>query len=148
MKTDDGKPFILKDSGSILQYIGDKYKMEDYFPSSQPLRAKCIDYLHFHHDYTRQATTRLAFPRAISRIMKKPEEEIAVIQAKGVNELKKWMGHIEDALTSHKYLICDKPTVCDLQAYCEVSDMNNMYSRLFVPYLPLSLSFLSSKYYS
>merc|ERR1719273_2292204 len=53
----DTNGIIVYEAGAILQYLCNRYRFTDLYPTDYKLRAKIDEYMHWHHEYTRFITT-------------------------------------------------------------------------------------------
>ncbi len=114
---------MITDSGAIFEYLAEKYPLGTWFPTDLVGKTKAREYLHFHHDFTRQFTMKLFFFRSFGSLMGMSEEDIAKKMKQGAKGIRQWLHILESKLAASKFIISDTPTVCDLQAYAEIGQV-------------------------
>lgn len=141
----DDAGFKLAEMPAILCYLSDAHGWNDFYPAELQARALVNQYLHFHHNFTRQATFQLmgshvtvAFIDVLEQIDKpavygplialtKNPDKLAIGQqvVDGICE------HIVNAyfLEGAPYLCGDHPTLADITCYQELAQlrMANLY---------------------
>lgn len=136
--------FTLAEMPAILCYLSDAYGWGDFYPKDLKARAIVNQYLHFHHNFTRQATFQLMATHVtiafLDMLREHPDptykqfvqlaespDKLAI----GQHALNGICTHIENAylLNGATYLCGDQPTIADIACYQELAQLRwaNLY---------------------
>jgi glutathione S-transferase len=129
----DDNGFYLAEGSAIMQYICEKYGLEQWWPScsSDPAaiqkRAKIAEYMsHFHHS-SRLISHKVIRPRFDELFANKPRVEGEEIQRQDF-AIKNLKIFATTFLADGKFVNgMDQPTIADLAAYCEIGQLTTMH---------------------
>ena len=130
--------FALAEMPAILAYLSDKHGWGDLYPSDIQTRAKINQYLHFHHNFTRNLSMRLMGTHVIStRIldaMGNVGDEVFKQHVRDPNKLATGQAVVSQiaSLIEESYFpdtcryLCteESPTIADLACFEEVMAVN------------------------
>jgi len=139
--TDTTPPFALSEASSIMIYLCEKHQWDDYFPSSPrdiQKRAKINEYISHHNESVRQMTRKIILPTM--KWMFTENSSIAKSSMVNTKHLSHNPNDIQNVKTiirdtakrfEHKflngkeseYIVGDSPTIADLLAYPEISQI-------------------------
>lgn len=102
---------VLTEGAAIMTYICQTHKLTDWLPEDPKVQAKVNQWMHWHHDTTRTATTKILRP---------------AMGGKEIDDtiLKKALDTMEAALAKSPFLAgTDKPTIADLLILTELDQL-------------------------
>ena len=131
--------FILYEMPAILAYLCEKHRWADLYPSDVELRARINQYLHFHHNRTRNLTFELMAPHVVVAfldfIKERGGESDAASDflqrsthpdklARGQNAVREILRLIElGYFRNTTYLCTEDPSIADIACYEEVAQL-------------------------
>ena len=134
--TMDDEGFYLAESSAIMQYICEKYQLEQFWslnPKHIQSRAKIAEYLSYHHQSTRKLSGLLAFPLFKQKFFKKQwDEQDKQTSIKTGKEILTSFEHIflptlNTNTTTATYIQgLPHPTIADLAAYSEIAQLEQL----------------------
>ncbi len=123
-----GGGFALGEAHAILTFLADSHGWEDLYPrGDRQRRAKIDEYLHFHHQATRQASTFFAMQvrkdlkfsaNAVKAATSGLEKTIAILETG-------WLGDGRLYLAGG-----DTPSLADISCYAELGQLRPQYTNL------------------
>eukprot|EP00759_Apiculatamorpha_spiralis_P017602 PhF_6_TR23772/c0_g1_i1/m.33243/K00799/GST, gst; glutathione S-transferase len=119
------------ESAAILVYLCEKYKWTDYYPEDAAVRGYINQYLHWHHTNTRLISAEFFRPLVLVMIGKKKADSSssASISKSLTLALEVLDGYF--LAPGRDYIAgTAKPTIADLQAYCEFDQLEAVKSSL------------------
>jgi glutathione S-transferase len=111
----------ISESGAILGFLADTHNWDDMYPKDLFERTKVNEYMHWHHNGTRNITNAY-FVRYVRPELITSEDQILLNEMKAQNSLKT----IENVfLREGNFIsnISDVPTIADFMCYSEVSQV-------------------------
>jgi len=116
--------FALYESNAILAYVATKYGWNDWYPKDLRLRARIDQYSHWHHHAVRIATTEILVPKIGEKFGRLKPEEAKAKYDPGSEKFRKSLQVLNDTyLKESKYIGGSKPSIADLNAYCEIGQL-------------------------
>lgn len=121
------KPFILTESGAILQYLCEKHSLTSYLPASPREKALVISWIYWNASNTRVGTTGLLMGKYFPRFVSAEESQ------KALKKYTRSISFLEDHLSKspHPFLCGSSPTIADLQIICEVDQLDAPAHNIF-----------------
>jgi glutathione S-transferase len=119
--------FILYESNAILQYLCNKYALNNWYPTDLITRALCDQYLHFHHIGVRAILRGIRFAAEKKNFLAKAPNMLNVLETRYFQYKNKQLNY----LVSYA-----EPTIADLQLLNELGPAHsysfdqNKYPRL------------------
>eukprot|EP00729_Bicosta_minor_P015662 gene15662-6182_t len=121
---DDG--VIVFESNAILTYLANKYGWYDLYPTDLEARAKVDQYLHWHHQNTREFAVRLFAPN-VRKDLKFPPGHVEGAKIVIPRVLK----HIEGWLTKTDFVAGPSLTLADIVMFQEVGQVKPEHANLW-----------------
>lgn len=122
----DDNGFHMGESHAIMQYLAEKNKWLDLYPSEIQQRARVNMYLHYHHRNTREASAVLTGPMFNEKISVEP-----AVKERGVEILNNAISVLDEYwLAKSDYLVGESVTLADIAAYSELGQLLPRYANL------------------
>lgn len=115
------------ESNAILQYVAEKFKMQDLWPSDDPVkRAQITQWMNWHHHNSRNFTMALFAP-LMRPDLKFSTQEIQA-RTKQLNQIAKLM---DKHLQKTGFLVGDRVTLADICCYEDMGQCRSEHLGLF-----------------